>query len=238
MTRILALDTATHACSVALQDDDRLWHRFEMAAQSHTRRLLPMVDAVLAESGLSLGDLDALAFGRGPGSFTGLRIGLGVIQGLAFARNLPVVGVSTLDAMALGWWHHHPEDRERPLLVALDARMQEVYWHLAEWDPEPHCLTRCAEESVSSPEAVLAHPVVEQHRETLIGVGPGWHYPELAALRPEASQECLPDARFMLPLARRDLDLGRAVSAEQAQPVYLRNDISWKKRERIRRRDQ
>lgn len=236
MPRILALDTSTHACSVALTDGERQWHRFEMAEQSHTLRLLPLIDELLAESGLALKDLDALAFGRGPGSFTGLRIGLGITQGLAFANELPVVGVSTLDAMALAWWERHPADRESPLLVALDARMSEVYWTLVDWRGEPEWLNHRAEEAVCSPEAVLAHPAVEACRDSFVAVGPGWHYRALQALRAEAPLDWYPDARFMLPLAQRDLAAGRAVAAEEAQPVYLRNEISWKKRERIRPR--
>ena len=129
MNNILALDSSTDACAVALSVNGVLTSRFEIATQSHTQRLLPMVEELLAEQRLALADLDALAFGRGPGSFTGLRICTGIIQGLAYGANLPVIPVSTLEAMALGFYRANPS-MNAPLLVALDARMDEVYWAL------------------------------------------------------------------------------------------------------------
>lgn len=237
MTRLLALDTSTDACSVALQDDERTITRFELAAKSHTQRLLPMVDEVLSEAGLTLADLDALVFGRGPGSFTGLRICLGVVQGLAFSRDLPVLGVSTLEAMAVGYYRQHPElvDSSIPLLVALDARMQEVYWTLVGPRSGGDGVQLLVDEAVSPPEQVAEHPSVLSLRERFHGVGPGWHYPALATLAPLSVDLAVqPDARDMLPLGASALQRGLAVPAEQARPVYLRDEISWKKRERIR----
>ena len=113
---ILAIDTATEACSVALQFKDTVITRFEICPQQHSQRLLPMVDEVLKEAKVSLGDLDLLAFGRGPGSFTGVRIATGMIQGLALGTGLKVAGVSTLEAMAFEvvffihiWWVRHDQ---------------------------------------------------------------------------------------------------------------------------------
>src|SRR5690606_10081736 len=130
MTHILALDSATDACSVALYRDGEVTSLFELAAKSHTQRLLPMVDELLQSADCTLKDLDAIAFGRGPGSFTGLRICLGIVQGLAFGANLPVIPVSTLAAMASGFWREPAQYSALPLplLVALDARMDEIYW--------------------------------------------------------------------------------------------------------------
>ena len=96
----LALDASTEACSVALQVNGKIFSRYELCPQSHSLRLLPMIDDVLNEAGIKLAALDGLIFGQGPGSFTGVRIGVGVAQGLAFSANLPVVGVSSLQAMA------------------------------------------------------------------------------------------------------------------------------------------
>ena len=118
--KILALDTSTDACSVALSVDALVCERFERG-QKHSSRILSMVDEVLAESGLSLTQLDALAFGRGPGSFTGLRIGTGVVQGLGFGADLPVVPVSSLATLAQG-------QDARCVLAAFDGRMSQVYW--------------------------------------------------------------------------------------------------------------
>ncbi|WP_268580446.1 tRNA (adenosine(37)-N6)-threonylcarbamoyltransferase complex dimerization subunit type 1 TsaB, partial [Escherichia coli] len=98
---------------------------FELCPREHTQRILPMVQQVLAESGLALNQLDALAFGRGPGSFTGVRIGIGIAQGLALGADLPMIGVSTLQTMAQGAWRVSGAER---VLAAIDARMGEVYW--------------------------------------------------------------------------------------------------------------
>lgn len=98
--KILALDTATERCSVALLVGNTVYSRSEIAPRDHTKKVLPMVDEVLKEAGVTLQELDALAFGRGPGSFTGVRIGIGIAQGLAFGADLPMIGISTLAAMA------------------------------------------------------------------------------------------------------------------------------------------
>ena len=100
MPTLLALDASSTACSCALIRDQLIVQRFEIAPREHTRLLLPMVDEVLAEAGVSLGQLDAIAYGQGPGSFTGLRIAAGVAQGLAYGADLPLMGVSTLEALA------------------------------------------------------------------------------------------------------------------------------------------
>ncbi len=239
MTRILALDTSTDACSVALATDSGVDALFELAARSHTQRLLPMVDQLLEQNNCSLADLDAIAFGRGPGSFTGLRICLGVVQGLAFARRLPVIPVSTLAAMAAGYFRSEGSARagaagDQPLLVTLDARMSEVYWGL--FQPGQGVAPKAlSEEQVSTPEEV-----VRQLRESdvgggIAGVGQGWHYPELRALAPETViQEWYPKAEDVARIALEAHDRGEGLAAHQAQPVYLRDTVSWQKRTRIR----
>ena len=126
--KLLAIDTATEQCSVAIVTDTATWSRVVPTARSHADMILPMVDALLAESGVTLSQLDGLAFGRGPGSFTGVRIAVSVIQGLALARQLRVVGVSNLAAVA----QQAVTLRQLPpgahILVCMDARMNEVYW--------------------------------------------------------------------------------------------------------------
>ena len=119
-TRILAIDTATEACSVAVWNQGEIHALFELCPREHTQRILPMAQQVLAESGLALNQLDALAFGRGPGSFTGVRIGIGIAQGLALGADLPMIGVSTLQTMAQGAWRVSGAAR---VLAAIDARM-------------------------------------------------------------------------------------------------------------------
>jgi len=123
--KLLALDTATDACSAAVWVDGVVHERYELAPRRHAALILPMIEAVLAEVGLRPAQLDAVAFGRGPGAFTGVRIAVGIAQGIAFAADLPVVPVSTLAAVALGVGRETGYAR---LAVALDARMSEVYW--------------------------------------------------------------------------------------------------------------
>jgi tRNA threonylcarbamoyladenosine biosynthesis protein TsaB len=231
MTKILALDASTDACSVALYLDGVTSHIFEFAAKSHTQRLLPMVDEILRGSNCTLSDLDAIAFGRGPGSFTGLRICMGVVQGLAFGANLPVIPVSTLQTMAQGFLIEHP-DSSLPLLVALDARMDEIYWGLFSADKIPTLLSA---EYVMKPLEVCEQHIVTNLDKKFIAIGPGWHYADLQHIIPEILvQDIYPDARFMLPVAVDAFNRGETQSILDAQPVYLRDSISWQKRQRIR----
>ena len=124
MSVILAIETSTPACSVALTIDGVLLEDFRLAPRQHNDLILPMVDQLLTQANIHLKDLDAIAFGKGPGSFTGLRIAAGVVQGLAYGADLPVIGISTLEAMALEAFQKYHKDY---WLAALDARMGEVY---------------------------------------------------------------------------------------------------------------
>lgn len=232
MSLILALDTSTDACSVALNINGRVTSLFEVAAKSHTQRLLPMVDEVMRVNGLVLTDLDAIAFGRGPGSFTGLRICAGIVQGLAFGANLPVIPISTLEAMALGFYLTNPKEG-RPLLVTLDARMDEVYWGLFERDG--NLVKLLSNEGVIGPGILAIHDEVLALNGNFVAVGPGWHYPSLQALECGRRElDLQPNAENMALIAVRLFAAGKTVSALEAQPVYLRDSVSWQKRQRIR----
>ena len=179
-----------------------------------------MVDAVLAQAGLGLNELDAIAFGRGPGAFTGVRIAAGVTQGLALGAGLPVIPISTLAALAqpaLG--------KAAVILPAIDARMGEVYWASYE-SGQDNLANQASEEQVTPPDAVQVSA-----GKRVFGVGSGWGtYRErldrvldkqISGVDPER----FPLARDMLPLAVREYDKGRCVSAEQALPVYLRDNV-------------
>ena len=220
--RILAIDTATEACSAAVLVDDAIISRHEIAPRRHGQLILPMVDAVLAEAGTDLAALDAIAFGRGPGAFTGLRIATTVTQALAHAVDRPVVPISTLAAMAWGAWR---ERGERRLLVGIDARMAEVYWAAYEIrDDRPH---RSGEERVGPPGRVA---VPETGR--WFGVGTAWtrHAEALHRRLPGRLRgwagEAFPEARHIAELARGPFERGEVVAAIEARPVYLRNDVA------------
>jgi len=232
MSLILALDSSTDACSVALCADGQLSAQFELAAKSHTQRLLPMVDELLQSNNLKLRDLDAIAFGRGPGSFTGLRICMGIVQGLSFGAQLPVIPVSTLAAMALGYYRANP-DTQHPILVALDARMDEVYWGLFTRDGDV-VAPLCAE-FVMKPELLSEQDIIQSLVGQFIAVGPGWHYPAMQVLAAaNLVVDAQPRAEDMVLIAAQVWSAGGAINVLDAEPVYLRDTISWQKRQRIR----
>lgn len=225
--RILAIDTATEACSVALLNNDAVSAHFEECPREHTQRILPLVKEILTRSNTSLTDLDALAFGRGPGSFTGVRIGIGIAQGLALGAELPMIGVSTLATMAQGAWRMTGATR---VLAAIDARMGEVYW--AEYTRDEQGVWHGEEtEAVLKPEAVTER--LQQLSGEWATVGTGWPaWPEMASgtgVTLVDGNMLLPAAEDMLPIACQLLAAGKIVAVEHAEPVYLRNTVAWKK---------
>lgn len=225
--KILALDTATENCSVALLVDDKVYVRSEVAPRDHTKKILPMVDEVLKEAGLTLAELDALAYGRGPGSFTGVRIGIGIAQGLAFGADLPMIGVSTLEAMAQGVYRKHAQSH---VATAIDARMNEVYWGRFTRQEDGTWLT-VDSECVTPPQRVADNSQADQ--QVWFTAGTGWDaYPEqLNGLQfnTQKSDVLFPDAEDIVQLAKFELAKGNAVDVEEASPVYLRDTVAWKK---------
>jgi tRNA threonylcarbamoyladenosine biosynthesis protein TsaB len=224
--KILAIDTATENCSVALLYDDRRINSptLEMD-RGHAERILTMVDDVLAEAQLSLSDLDALAFGRGPGGFTGVRLAASVIQGLAFGASKPVVPVSDLRAVAQQVFDAH--EAARTVVVCNDARMQEVYWAIYVRGPSGLADLNGAEH-VGKPAAVAIPPNVAL---PIHGAGRGFRaYPELnerlRGMLAAVHETVLPRAQEIVRLAEADFAAGLAVPAERALPVYLRDDVA------------
>jgi len=188
-----------------------------------------MVDEILREARCELHNLDAIAYGRGPGSFTGLRICMGIVQGLAFGANLSVIPISTLQAMAQGFSAEHPHNN-LPLLVALDARMEEIYWGLFAANNQP--LTH---EFVVKPAQLLTQSEIVDLNRQFVAIGPGWHYEDLRSLMPaQVIQSAQPNAKDILYLALNEFAIANTVSILDAQPVYLRDSVSWQKRQRIR----
>lgn len=220
--KILVIDTATEACSVALYIDNTIWARYEVCPQQHSQKLLPMVDSVLQEAGYRINDLDALGFGHGPGSFTGVRIATGMIQGLALATSLPVVGVSTMAAMAQQMIERHGANH---VAVAIDARMNEVYF--AQYANNNGIATLIGEEQVCAP--VAAQEQIAANTDGFAGTG--WQ-------AYDALQSCIsdnkipvsfPSATFMLPLVKLAIERGEGQDVAHVTPVYLRDTVTWKK---------
>jgi tRNA threonylcarbamoyladenosine biosynthesis protein TsaB len=218
--RLLALDTSTEACSVALLLDDVLRLRFALTERSHADLVLPMVDELLAEAGISLGDLDGLAFGRGPGAFTGLRIATGVVQGLALGAALPVAAISSLAAVA----EQVPVAAGETILVCNDARMGEVYWGI--YRREDGAIVAVTPESVTAPDAVGEGVPQVRH-----GAGNAFpRYPALAtrlvAAGLQLHEGIYPRADAVARLGAVEFAAGRGVPAEMALPVYIRDDVA------------
>lgn len=225
--KILAFDTSTEYCSVALDlNEDRL-HRDVLAERRHSELLLPMIHTVLSDAGLQLSDLDALAFGAGPGSFTGLRIACGVAQGLALATGLPVAGISTLEAVA-------QQNTADKIVVAIDARMGEIYHaaYVRQTKDNQHCAI-ASEPALCKPQHA---PILPDAGWT--GCGSGFkaygdtlqdvYRDKLSAIHSEQ----YPHAREIAQLAAlRGIDAFCGDPA-QAAPVYIRNKVALKESER------
>lgn len=223
--RLLALDTATEACSVALLAGDRVHARWEELDRGHSDRVLPMVREVLDEAGLELGALDALAFGRGPGAFTGVRLAASVVQGLALGAELPVVPVSNLQALA-----QVALDADAAcvrVLACADARMGEVY--CGAFERRADGFAHAVRDECVLPPARVALPDGWLAGE-VTGIGRGFRaYPSLAPLATTLAAvlaDALPDARSIARIARPLAAEGFAVPPEEAIPVYLRDDVA------------
>jgi tRNA threonylcarbamoyladenosine biosynthesis protein TsaB len=224
VTRLLAIETSSEACSVALSLGEEILTRDFREPRRHAELLLPAVGAVLAEAGTDLRALDAIAFGRGPGSFTSLRIGIGVVQGLAWGAELGVVPVSSLAVLAQGAAARH--DAGTTVLVAMDARMGEVF-HARYKIAASGLVELQGEEQVDSPQSV---PAADD--STMIGAGNGFEsYPELRRLAgPFAAvyRDLWPAASNLIPLALAWLSRHEPLPAHRAQPVYIRDDVAEK----------
>ena len=216
--KLLVLDTSTEWCSAALWLDGRILARRVLAEQRHSSLLLPMVDELLREAGLTLRQLDGIGYGAGPGSFTGLRIACAVTQGLAFGADLPVVGVSTLESIA-------EQTGAGQVLTVLDARMAEVYWAAYRRDG-------AGWRAVSEPQLALPESVAVPAGGDWVGAGNGFAAlgevlrPRLAAQLVRIDDTLMPDAAAMAPLAARAFERGEGMDAALAAPIYLRDKVA------------
>lgn len=223
--KLLALDTATEWCSVALWDEGALLERELRAERGHGDQLLAMVDELLAQSGTALTSLDAIAFGRGPGAFTGLRLAASVTQGLAYSAGLPVIPVSDLRALAQQCLAGAADGARA--LACHDARMGEVYW--AAFTAAAGHASAATVEAVDHPEAVLAAAQSWLGNASAAGAGSGFAvYPALAPLAARLDpllNEARPRAREIAQLAAHE-GMRMALPPEQALPVYVRNNVA------------
>ena len=227
--RILALDTATENCSVALLIGRRLIAREQRLDHGHAEHILPMADELLKEADVSLGALSAIAFGRGPGSFTGVRLAASVAQGLAFGAGLPVVPISDLRALAQRVMEL--DAAVTRVLVSNDARMHEVYWGCFERPAAGGFAAAVQDEQVGKPAAVTLPASWPGTKRAVHAAGSGFAaYPELrsalAAHLDRVHEALLPRAAEIARLAGPEVASGRVLPAEQALPVYLRDDIA------------
>ncbi|QDQ28054.1 tRNA (adenosine(37)-N6)-threonylcarbamoyltransferase complex dimerization subunit type 1 TsaB [Chitinimonas arctica] len=223
---LLALDTSTEYLSLCLQYQGETLSRDWHAQQKHAEMGLPMMQALLAEAGASFKDLDGLALSVGPGSFTGLRIGCGIVQGLAFGLDIPTVGVNTLAAMAA-------DSGAERVLAVLDARMGELY--LAGFEKQEDGWREVLSTVVCGPQALPDLPAGEW-----LGLGSGFTAQPAALTERYGSQlqavraECFPHARGVMKLAAVEFAAGRAIAAEQLELLYIRNKVALKTSERVK----
>jgi tRNA threonylcarbamoyladenosine biosynthesis protein TsaB len=224
---ILAIETATEACSAALAIGDNIITRFEIAPREHTKRILNMMDDVLAQAGVKLAQVDAVAFSRGPGAFTGVRIATGVAHGVALSIDKPLLPISTLAAIAQ---QMQEEQGAEHCLAALDARMEEVYW--GTYSIENGLMTLQGAEAVNKPEILqLATLLSSEATIEWVAAGSGWDAYEQQLTVENISNlkkvdNILPSAQYIARLAIKDYQAGKAVDAEQAQPIYLRDKVA------------
>ncbi len=224
MMRILALETSTEYCSVALWQDGKMTSRCELVGQRHSELLLEFLDSLLCEAGVKIAQLDGIAFGMGPGSFTGVRIACGVAQGLALGADLPVVGVCTLQALAQASGHDK-------VIAALDARMGEIY-HAAYEKRAGGWVTVC------EPNLCLPQNAPQVEGASWFGVGSGFAMHGVALSERYAGQlagsdaEALPQASAIAQFAAPLFAAGLGMDAAQAMPLYLRDKVALKTSER------
>ena len=220
--KILAFETATEACSVALFIDGEMLERFDIVPKQHTALVLPWAEQLLADAGIKKSQLDAIAVGIGPGAFTGVRLAVALVQGIALALDKPVLPVSTLAALAMQGVDLKPER----ILAAIDARMGEIY--CAEFQLDSDGLVNLvSEEIVIAPDAYH-----HASGDPLVGVGTGFSainnalQVNLGSQLLQCRADALPHAAGIARLALRDFQSGKMIAPDQLEPAYLRNKVA------------
>lgn len=224
---ILAIDTATEVCSVALQFEDEIHYLETLEPRSHAKRLLPLVEQVFKRAGCELADLESIVVTIGPGSFTGIRIGISVAQGLSYSLGIPLVGVSSLELLAQQAKESLGDDWRGYIVPALDARMSEVYW--ASYCVNNSSFDEHQNAKVSSPQTLTQFLLTIPEGEPVYGVGHGWAVEPLCDYEGECNVNAYPKASSVFALT-----LPEPVKNSVLEPLYVRNEVSWAKRKKIR----
>lgn len=217
--KVLAIETATESCSATLEIDGERFQQTKIAPRQHTELILPMIEQLLGQSGIKKQELDLLSFGRGPGAFTGVRIATGIIQGLAYSLNKPVVAISSLRALAQAYILEHEY-----IATAFDARMGEVYWGC--YKNNDGVAELIGKEKVLAPDSVELTELA-----TYLGVGTGFGAYEsvlqekIGRNLSKIEAEVYPNAHEVLELALVEYEAGNSCVAGEVSPVYLRDKV-------------
>ncbi len=214
--RILAIETSAAACSLAVCTDQKIFSLHEVIPMEQSRQILSLIDKLLSEAGIALSQLEAIAVGQGPGSFTGIRVAVSVAQGLAFSLSLPVVGLSSLAILAQGAYLQHGWKK---IAVAIDAGMGEIYWAAFHVSVKGR-LTTVVEDVLCLPEQVV---VLEG--EDWFGVGNAWADGRIPMAPCQVDANSIPNASAMMALADYLITEGKFCDASAILPVYLRTDV-------------
>lgn len=239
--KILALDTSLNACSVAIQVDDKIIMHHEIAPQKQSELILPMIEAILSEVGVELAQLDAIALGSGPGSFTGIRLATSIVQGLCLGAKLKAIPISTLQIMAQTLYRKHKIENA---LIGIDARMKQIYWSAYTCKSTGNKLTGRQKIVNKIMQPIIAdclctpdNPKIEAQMQDLIwtGVGSAWQaYGDVLKnvcnskslqLGSELYLNLMPEAQDLLDLAIHAYNLNQTVSTKQLLPAYLQNEL-------------
>ncbi|MCI4567802.1 tRNA (adenosine(37)-N6)-threonylcarbamoyltransferase complex dimerization subunit type 1 TsaB [Lysobacter sp. CFH 32150] len=216
--KLLAFETATEACSVAVYNDGEVHERFELAPRRHAELALPWAEQLLADAGIAKSQLDAIAVGRGPGAFTGVRLAISIAQGIALAMDKPVVPVSTLAALAM-------QAQGKRIVAAIDARMGEIY--VAAFERDGSGLRALSQEAVVKPEAAIIPDGGDWH-----GIGTGFaavggvlqqRFSDRLAI---VDASALPHAADVALLAAMAFARGELMAPERVEPAYLRDNVA------------
>ncbi|XKM12511.1 tRNA (adenosine(37)-N6)-threonylcarbamoyltransferase complex dimerization subunit type 1 TsaB [Orbaceae bacterium ac157xtp] len=227
MTTLLAIDTSTEACSVALLYQNQITHDFILSQRDHTKQVLPMVDRLLKQADCHLSQIDAIAFGKGPGSFTGVRIGIGVAQGIALGIDRPMIGVSTLMTLAQGALRLYDAKK---VISAIDARMDEVYlgaYELTDDDQWQAGINECVIKPAEVAEKLQTWRT--QITDDIYATGTGWQVYPTMLQDVILSTHHLPDSQDMIKIAETMYAKGDFTKVEDVEPTYLRNEVTWRK---------